>query len=548
MSERHARLEVRPVTLALAPGSEQTEYVLLRVTAPELAEDAALPALTAVLVLDVSGSMAGEPLRHVAASSQKMAELLHEGDRLGVVAFQRAAHTVAPVAAMSPEGRRAVKVSVGALVAGGNTNISAGLSHAALLLPSATGEERQALVLLSDGQPNEGTTSVEGLAEEVSRVRARGVSVSTLGFGPGHADKLLLAMADAGGGRYAYVSDPTAAAVAFARALGAQRDVVCEGARVVLSPCEGVELLRVLGAPPTTLGAAGLSVALGDLVSGDERNLVLELRVRAPAPTGDAPGAFRALKVQGRWRPRGSTEEQVTEVDAVYTLTPHPDGALDPVAQEAAAVARADELRTEARDLADQGHFERALERLKLAQALLEVVPGFAPGGTSAASDAWDTLKDEMDLLRKRPDAARYREYKLAAQDYLDFKQGSHRSKPPAGFGGGSRSAVLMAQGTAGAMPRARLLVHDPAGMREVPLTAVETTVGRVPGNHVVLALEGVSKHHARVLFNNGRFFLADLQSTNGTQLKGRAIQGAEPLADGDRFDVGGVVIEFRLG
>jgi Ca-activated chloride channel family protein len=548
MGEDRATLEVRPVTRALKPGSEQTEYVLLRVRAAELTEAAALPALTAVLVLDVSGSMAGEPLRHVAASSQRMAELLQERDRLGVVSFHRAAHTAAPVAAMTPEGRRAVKVAAAALVAGGNTNISAGLSHAALLLPPADGDERQALVLLSDGQPNEGTTSAQGLAQEVERVRARGVSVSTLGFGPSHADKLLLAMADAGGGRYAYVSDPTAAAVAFARALGAQRDVVVDGARVVVSPGAGVELVRVLGSPPTTLSTAGLSIPLGDLVSGDERNVVLELRVRAPGDANTAPDAFCALRVQGRWNPRGTSEAQVVEAEARYTLTQSPDGALDVVAQEAAAVARADELRTEARTLADQGQFERAQERLKMAQALLEVVPGFKPGGTSAASDAWDTLKDELDLLRQRPDAAQYREYKLAAQDYLDFKQGSHRSKPAPGLGGGSRSAAMMAQGTAGLMPRARLLVHEPGGVREVLLTEVESTVGRVPDNHVVLALESVSRRHARVLFSHGRFYLADLQSTHGTQLRGHPVRGPEALSDGDRFEIGGVVLEFRLG
>ena len=43
--------------------------------------------LAVVLVVDVSGSMRGEPLQHVLASCEVLAELLGERDQLAIVTF-----------------------------------------------------------------------------------------------------------------------------------------------------------------------------------------------------------------------------------------------------------------------------------------------------------------------------------------------------------------------------------------------------------------------------------------------------------------------------
>src|ERR1700744_2613269 len=44
-----------------------------------------------------------------------------------------------------------------------------------------------------------------------------------------------------------------------------------------------------------------------------------------------------------------------------------------------------------------------------------------------------------------------------------------------------------------------------------------EINVGRVQGNDLMLPKGNVSKHHARLLFRDGRFIVTDLKSTNGT-------------------------------
>ena len=57
-----------------------------------------------------------------------------------------------------------------------------------------------------------------------------------------------------------------------------------------------------------------------------------------------------------------------------------------------------------------------------------------------------------------------------------------------------------------------------------------EINVGRVQGNDLMLPKGNVSKHHARLLFRDGRFIVTDLKSTNGTYVNGRKIATTRDL------------------
>ena len=48
-----------------------------------------------------------------------------------------------------------------------------------------------------------------------------------------------------------------------------------------------------------------------------------------------------------------------------------------------------------------------------------------------------------------------------------------------------------------------------------------------------------VSKHHARLLFRDGRFIVTDLKSTNGTYVNGRKISQATIVREGDKIYIG---------
>src|ERR1700704_5775533 len=75
-----------------------------------------------------------------------------------------------------------------------------------------------------------------------------------------------------------------------------------------------------------------------------------------------------------------------------------------------------------------------------------------------------------------------------------------------------------------------------------------EINVGRVQGNDLMLPKGNVSKHHARLLFRDGRFIVTDLKSTNGTYVNGRKISQATIVREGDKIYIGDFVLKLETG
>jgi pSer/pThr/pTyr-binding forkhead associated (FHA) protein len=65
-----------------------------------------------------------------------------------------------------------------------------------------------------------------------------------------------------------------------------------------------------------------------------------------------------------------------------------------------------------------------------------------------------------------------------------------------------------------------------------------EFTVGRGSECDLVLPERQVSRQHIKILHQNGRYHLQDLDSKNGTHLNGLPVTGTAPLQDGDEIQI----------
>ena len=63
-------------------------------------------------------------------------------------------------------------------------------------------------------------------------------------------------------------------------------------------------------------------------------------------------------------------------------------------------------------------------------------------------------------------------------------------------------------------------------------------TVGRDPGNDIILRDPKVSRHHAEIVFERGFFVLHDLASANGTYVNSKRVRVA-PLTHGAKLRLG---------
>ncbi|MEX2239022.1 MAG: FHA domain-containing protein [Dehalococcoidia bacterium] len=111
------------------------------------------------------------------------------------------------------------------------------------------------------------------------------------------------------------------------------------------------------------------------------------------------------------------------------------------------------------------------------------------------------------------------------------------RARPPRP-GGVAREAAVLYVVDAG---KSGLRSGDPFDL------SPSTTIGRVDGNDVTLPEETVSSRHAVVEFHDGRWWVRDLGSTNGTLLNNEQVDGQGELMPGDLIQVGSVRFQFAL-
>lgn len=87
---------------------------------------------------------------------------------------------------------------------------------------------------------------------------------------------------------------------------------------------------------------------------------------------------------------------------------------------------------------------------------------------------------------------------------------------------------------------------------RSAALEVPEVTLGRSHGppyRHVHLWAPSVSRIHARLRFEGGRWRIANLSQVNPVRVNGQALEGSDEgctLADGDRIQLGEVVLRYR--
>ena len=82
---------------------------------------------------------------------------------------------------------------------------------------------------------------------------------------------------------------------------------------------------------------------------------------------------------------------------------------------------------------------------------------------------------------------------------------------------------------------------------RRLPLRPGENVLGRDPDDGIDLDSPTVSRRHARIQISATGPTLEDLDSKNGTFLKGERVTTAVALSNGDEIRAGSVVLRFRM-
>lgn len=297
-------LEARPERRLIRPGGSR-RHIAFRLQVSERREggDENHTPLVLALVLDRSGSMAGEKLITAKRTALAMVNRLDERDRVAVVVFDDRIDTLQALAPAMPDIKAHVRAALSRIEARASTALHEGwLTGCQAIAVDRTSSEARGLArcfLLTDGRANVGITDPEQIASQAAGIREHAmVGTSTLGVGPDYDELLLAPMAVAGGGQFHHLRD----AGDIAKALdGEQADLFAVAAKQVrlgleFGPDVQVETISAYWVTPANgpgvYSTGRCSLSIGDLVGGEERRVVV--RFGFPPSRGEVAQTVRA--------------------------------------------------------------------------------------------------------------------------------------------------------------------------------------------------------------------------------------------------------------
>ncbi|MBD2104597.1 VWA domain-containing protein [Leptolyngbya sp. FACHB-261] len=333
------RLSLSDANLDRNQASSQRQLAIYVSAGAERGKLSRTAPLNLCLLLDHSGSMAGQPLETVKQAAGQLIDQLAPQDRISVVAFDHQAEVLVPN--QSVQDPSTVRARIQKLRSAGGTCIDCGIKAALeQLAQGKQGTISQAFVL-TDGEnehgDNDRCVKLARLATEYN------FTLHTLGFGDSWNQDVLESIADAGGGAMAYIREPDQAVLEFERLFQRIQDVGLTNAYLVLRLGAGVrlaELKPVAQVAPDVIElpvqAEGnfLSVRLGDLMTDTERVVLINLYITQPAMVTAA--TWPVAQVQVRYDNPATQQLSVltdpvsAEVQFVADFRPNTDPTLAP--------------------------------------------------------------------------------------------------------------------------------------------------------------------------------------------------------------------------
>ena len=218
-----AAMTVNPQAVRLDLGMDQARYSTGQANKAYLkigltGEDnrsAQRPDLNIALVLDRSGSMAGEKLEKAKEAAHFAVSMLKPRDIISLIIFDEEVQVLVGATRVSDATR--IDRAIDSIEEGGSTALFAGVSKGAVEVRRYLDRNHvNRVILLSDGQANVGPDSPEALGELGASLAKEGISVSTLGLGTDYNEDLMARLAATSDGNHAFIENPRDLARIFA--------------------------------------------------------------------------------------------------------------------------------------------------------------------------------------------------------------------------------------------------------------------------------------------------------------------------------------------
>jgi len=365
------------------------------------------PPLSLAVVIDRSGSMDGEPMQNAKAAAARLVSQLDAEDAFAIVTYSSGDETVTPMMRATDQNKSAAMAAIAMIDDDGGTCISCGLTRGANELarsPVLGGVQR--IVLISDGQANEGIYDRDELAQLAADTASKGTSISTVGVGLDFDEITMTRLADVGRGNYYFVEDTRHLDAMFAKELGGLAATVAADVRLVLTDNPGVRIEEAYGYPMTRAGDH-VFVPIADLRAGETRKVVLRVHVDTIAAS-----TLDVTTVQLGWRRVSDGASRKAQTSVRVDVTD------DAEAVEASVDVKAVE----------------AVEQVNTARALEEASAAYDTQGADAAQQIIDRRVQSIRANKALPKAS------AAKLEQLNFEAKGDFAAAPSGGAAGAKA------------------------------------------------------------------------------------------------------------
>jgi len=277
-------------------------------------------------LVDTSGSMqATEKIGLVKKTLTMLTKELQDGDTVAIATYAGSTQILLEPTSMGQRDR--ILRSLDGLSAGGSTAMGAGIDLAYRLADKSYVDGAvNRVIICSDGDANVGQTSHTVLTEQIKGYAAKGVTLTTVGFGSGnYKDTMMERLANEGDGNYYYIDSEREARHIFVDKLDSAMEVIAKDVKIQVewNP-EDVVAYRLIGYENRDVADRDFrndAVDAGEIGAGHQVTALYEValadgasgaigtvRVRNKAPGPEAPAVERSFSLD-RSTFRGSVAE-----------------------------------------------------------------------------------------------------------------------------------------------------------------------------------------------------------------------------------------------
>ena len=300
-------LSIHPEKTAISREGCELDVVLQLNPAPLAPASIQRQPVAIAVVIDRSGSMAGQKLQAACKAAQQLANQLTADDLLTVISFDHQVQMVVPLGAPS----ELTSSSISQIRAGGQTALFDGwrLGMEALLQAKEINGYQKRILLLTDGQANVGLSRCSEIAPLVGQAAENGISTSSIGLGDDYEERLLTAMAEAGSGNLVHLTSPQQLEAIFRAELEGLNLTIGRNLQMRVQLAQGVRLKQIYNLIEPNINSW---IPIGSIQLGLTPSLAIKLAIEPTMQTEQ--DLYDLLTVEAKWINMDNNEENMQAV------------------------------------------------------------------------------------------------------------------------------------------------------------------------------------------------------------------------------------------